>query len=110
MVCIPHRVRGCPYCQGKTSLEPARYGHVEGDARALRKMVADCEPYLKDGETPAQRIERERRDTEAVLTLLVREKQKTERLAAALNLIAERTGSEDPCRALVQIARDALSP
>lgn len=28
---------------------------------------------------------------------------------AALNKIAERTGSDDPCRSLVQIARDALS-
>jgi hypothetical protein len=31
------------------------------------------------------------------------------RLRAALNKIAERTGSDDPCRALVQIARDALA-
>ena len=38
-------------------------------------MLADCEQYLKDGETPAQRIERERRDTEAVLNLLIREAQ-----------------------------------
>lgn len=29
-------------------------------------------------------------------------------LRQALNKIAERTGSDDPCRALVQIARDAL--
>ena len=40
----------------------------------LRQMLADCEQYLKDGETPAQRIERERRDTEAVLNLLIRER------------------------------------
>ena len=31
-----------------------------------------------------------------------------ERLRAALDTIAARTGSDDPCRALVQIARDAL--
>lgn len=28
---------------------------------------------------------------------------------AALNRIAERTGSDDPCRSLVEIAREALS-
>lgn len=30
------------------------------------------------------------------------------RLRAALERIAERTGSDDPCRPLVEIARDAL--
>lgn len=45
-------------------------GSVKGDVRELRQMLADCEKYLKDGETPAQRIERERRDTEAVLHLI----------------------------------------
>ena len=55
-------------------------GSVTGDVRELRQMLADCEQYLKDGETPAQRIERERRDTEAVLNLLIREKRKNERM------------------------------
>jgi hypothetical protein len=32
------------------------------------------------------------------------------RLRAALDKIAEHTGSDDPCRALVQIARDTLAP
>jgi hypothetical protein len=31
-----------------------------------------------------------------------------DRLSAAMDKIAERTGSDDPCRSLVQIARDAL--
>jgi hypothetical protein len=56
-------------------------GEVHGDVRELRQMIEDCEPYLKDGETPAQRIVRERRDTEAVLNLLIREKRKTEQLS-----------------------------
>jgi hypothetical protein len=30
------------------------------------------------------------------------------RLRAALDKIAERTGSDDPCRALVELAREAL--
>lgn len=31
------------------------------------------------------------------------------RLRAALNRIAERTGSDDPCRWMVQLARETLS-
>ena len=59
-------------------------GSVTGDVR-WRQMLADCEQYLKDGGTPAQRIERERRDTEAVLNLLIREAQ-NERMREALQL------------------------
>jgi len=76
--------------------EAAGHGSVEGDVRALRQMVADCDAYLKEGETPAQRIERERRDTEAVLNLLIREKQRTEamrevmlRMMAGIDHLAE---------------------
>lgn len=36
-----------------------------------------CEPWLKEHETPAERIERECRDTEALMNLLAREKEKT---------------------------------
>lgn len=64
---------------------------VKGDVRNLRQMLAECEPYLKEGETPAQRIQRERRDTEAVLNLLIREKRKSERMVEALRLIASTT-------------------
>lgn len=71
-------------------------GEVTGDVRQLRQMLADCEQYLKLGETPAQRIERERRDTEAVLNLLIREKRKTEamrevmqRMVAGIDHLAE---------------------
>lgn len=62
------------------------------DAPRMHDLLAACEPYLKDGETPAQRIERERRDTAAALELLVREKRKTEVLlhAAKTCLEAER--------------------
>jgi len=81
MLCKPHRVPECPQCKKGTTMAD---GSVEGDVRDLRQMLADCAQYLKDGETPAQRIERERRDTESVLNLLIREKQKTERMSAAL--------------------------
>lgn len=59
------------------------------------RLIAECVKYLKDGETPAQRIERERRDTDAVLTLLIREKERTQKMAELLCsacAIAERKG------------------
>ena len=71
-------------------------GSVTGDVRELRQMLADCEQYLKDGETPAQRIERERRDTEAVLNLLIREKRKNERMREALQHIAQHGAARRP--------------
>ena len=85
-------------------------GEVFGDVRELRHMLADCEKYLKEGETPAQRIERERRDTEAVLNLLIREKRKTERMRKALQQIAQHFNSEWPerCQTNVLAARLAL--
>lgn len=38
----------------------------------LEAQLGACEPYLKEGETPAERIERERRDTQSLMTLLAR--------------------------------------
>lgn len=61
------------------------------------KWLADCKHYLKDGETPVQCIERERRDTDAVLTLLLREKGKTaamEELLRSAHAIAARAGAD----------------
>ena len=78
MICIQHRIPGCRYCEGKTKMEGYSFD-------AERKMIADCAPFLKEGETPAQRIERERRDTDAVLTLLIREKKKNEELLASIH-------------------------
>ena len=59
-----------------------------GDARAA-EVTAPFSDYLKDGETPIQRFERERRDTGGVLRLLAREKVKVEALMEALNTLAE---------------------
>jgi hypothetical protein len=46
-------------------------------------------PYLKEGETPVQRIEREMRDTEAITRLYKREREINEELLAALKRIKE---------------------
>lgn len=83
-------------------------GEVKGDVRELRQMLADCAQYLKEGETPAQRIERERRDTEAALNLLIREKQKTERLRATLQEIGAAAVSQ-PCPQLDKPTDFAIS-
>lgn len=108
MLCKPHCVPECPQCKkGKTMAD----GEVTGDVRKLRQMLADCEQYLKEGETPAQRIERERRDTEAVLNLLIREKRKTERMRETLQQIAQHFSSEWPerCQSSVLAARAVLN-
>lgn len=48
------------------------------DETPATQLVAECEPFLKEDETPAQCIARNRADTDAVLTLLVKEKRRTE--------------------------------
>lgn len=47
-------------------------------------LVAACEPYLKDGESPAECIARNRRDVDGCLTMLIEERRKADALAARL--------------------------
>jgi hypothetical protein len=47
-------------------------------------VLGPCEPYLKDGETPAECIARNRRDADAVLVLLAKALQRAEALEARL--------------------------
>jgi hypothetical protein len=56
------------------------------ELRRLHDLVDACEPYLKEGETPAERIERERGDTEAVCRLYAKEREKNVELLEALKL------------------------
>lgn len=61
-----------------------RIADLEKDKRSLAElaeMARDCAPFLKEYETPAQCIERNRKDVDSVLTLLIDEKRKTERLS-----------------------------
>ena len=44
----------------------------------------ECAPFLKDGETPVERIRRERKDTSALLNILQDEREKVERLQRML--------------------------
>lgn len=43
----------------------------------LKAQIDACAPYLKEGETPAKRIERELKDSDALMSLLAAEKRKS---------------------------------
>ena len=49
-----------------------------------QSMVLDCEEYLKPGETPRQRMDRDHADVLGLIKLLEASKQKSERLEAKL--------------------------
>ena len=53
---------------------------VEAQRDALQVAIDACAIYLKEGETPAQRIERDHRDSLALMRLLAQEKHKSEAL------------------------------
>lgn len=76
---------------GSTNGNPIDWHNARliADAPRMHDLLAACEPYLKDGETPAQRIERERRDTAVALELLANERIKNEFALAALRRVKE---------------------
>ena len=57
------------------------------ELRRLHDQIAACEPYLKEGETPAERIERDHKDSLALMTLLAREKMRNQALLEALKTV-----------------------
>ena len=62
--------------------------------------IADCSPYLKCGESPADRIRRCMRDNELLMRMLADEKMKCERITAVI----EKDGYAELCTA----ERDAV--
>ena len=59
------------------------------------KYVADCyacTPYLKDGETPAECIQRNRKDVTQLLWMLAKERELVEQQASELAARKESTG------------------
>ena len=64
---------------GKTIRCPECAGKPDPVAEAL---VADCAIYLKDGETPRERMDRDHADILGLMKLLEREKRNTEALQA----------------------------
>lgn len=47
-------------------------------------LVEACGPFLKDGETPAECIARNRRDVDGCLTMMIAERRKVEAIASRL--------------------------
>lgn len=74
-------------------------GKMYRAGRALLQLLTDCEPYLKEDESPAACIQRNRDDANAVLGLLAKEKQIVESLRGnkqpAIETIYEFHRSED---------------
>lgn len=64
-------------------------GKEAAEMRRLQGLLDECSTYLKDGETPAQRMARDHRDSLALMELLAREKRKSEAMLAALKRIKE---------------------
>ena len=56
------------------------YWTISAQLDDMRRKLDACTPYLKDGETPAERIQREVNDNAAVLDLLAKEKEALARL------------------------------
>lgn len=74
---------------------------------ALAAKLAACAPYLKDDETPAECIERNRKDIDALMTLLAREKAQVETLTQQVEtLTRERDTTYRECS---NAARDVIA-
>jgi len=87
----------------------------EDDARAL---VAECEKYLKPGETPRQRMDRDFKEMQSIIRLWARDKADRDRLREALRELVSYAASVwvDEATAIqeerdaMHAARAALSP
>ena len=87
--------------------------HAAMELRRLHNQIAACEPYLKEGKTPAERIERDHRDSLALMALLAREKTKNEALLEALKqiepILARMYGPQAAELPPMQIVRAAIA-
>jgi Asp-tRNA(Asn)/Glu-tRNA(Gln) amidotransferase B subunit len=68
-------------------------------AEAAEALIADCADYLKEGETPRQRMDRDHKDVLALMDMLAKEKIKREAAEAAL---AEATAIAEVLSGLVE--------
>ncbi len=98
-----------PYLkEGETVADALKRLSERKTVRSLCEAYEACKPFLKDGEAPAECLARNRNDIALLMGKWGAEKMTSARLRTALDKIAQTTGSDDPCRPLVQIARDAL--
>jgi hypothetical protein len=83
----------------------AELAEKSDEVHRLHALVAACEPYLKEGETPAERIERERRDTEAVCRLYAKERERNVELLEALKDMVDHGDATAFAKARAAIAK-----
>ena len=67
-------------------------------AKAAEDQIDACRPYLKEGETPAECLARNRADIVRLMGKWGAEKMRSAKLGDDLDKIAQTTGSDDPCR------------
>lgn len=73
----------------REALDALADGRGDGlDPLNSQQLVAECLPYLRAGETPADCIVRCRRDLDLALTLLAREKSRAEQLQLELSRLS----------------------
>ena len=70
-----------------------KIAHLTVENAALQAKIAECEEYLKQGETPRQRMDRDHADVLSLMRLLGREKQRVELATAALEEIVRQCGN-----------------
>lgn len=82
---LPDEAQQCRImCEGFSDLEAAKaFCQSDLDGRRSIKAVKDCSEFLFDGETPAERIMRERQDVELTVRMLAAEREKVEALRGA---------------------------
>ena len=82
---------------------------LENTVAVLQQRLDACAPYLKDGETPAQCIARNRADVDLALRLLAAEKRKTEAPSAGDRSSSPRAaGAQDEIQAVITEAEGLL--
>ena len=64
-------------------------GAVERELADLRAMIDDCAPYLKDGETPRQRMDRDHQDVLSLMQMLAKDRAERDDLRAKLAVAVE---------------------
>lgn len=70
---------------GTSHAPVGRLMHEAADRIAtLERELAEFAPFLKDGERPIERLKRERKDNDGLMTLLAKEKRRTEALTSEL--------------------------
>ena len=58
--------------------EAKRNVYLSDQQEKAQRLIDECAPYLKEGETPAERIKRDFLDCQAVTALLAKERQRAQ--------------------------------